>query len=290
MSRRSQRSVPQLFVGSAESVRAAAVYTDWSNLLTRIRAGEADGVEELCRLFWKGLHYYLTQLLPDLPLDAVDDIVQDVCLRAFRAIHLGELTEPGRLPAFIRAALRNVEFRTRSQDRSIHPAPSGPRRKNQKAAAAFDRKLAFINEVMAGLSERDREILTRHYLNEESMDQICTEMGLTETQFRLLKSRAKARFAELEKRTFADSTEGRPESVDAPRDLGSHANHLRLEQILPVVAHAVAVFGDEKKASHWLATPLRLFGNQAPSQVLEQAEGVDLIEQVLTRIEHNIPT
>jgi putative toxin-antitoxin system antitoxin component (TIGR02293 family) len=60
--------------------------------------------------------------------------------------------------------------------------------------------------------------------------------------------------------------------------------------ILPVVAHAVAVFGDEKKASHWLATPLPLLGDRSPSQLLEGQEGVDLVEQVLTRIEHNIPS
>jgi RNA polymerase sigma-70 factor (ECF subfamily) len=35
---------------------------------------------------------------------------------------------------------------------------------------------------------------------EQSQDQICSEMALTETQFRLLKSRAKARFGELGKK------------------------------------------------------------------------------------------
>jgi putative toxin-antitoxin system antitoxin component (TIGR02293 family) len=63
-----------------------------------------------------------------------------------------------------------------------------------------------------------------------------------------------------------------------------------VERILPVVAHAVAVFGDEKKASHWLATPLPLFGDRSPSQLLEGQEGTELVEQVLTRIEHNIPS
>jgi hypothetical protein len=33
-----------------------------------------------------------------------------------------------------------------------------------------------------------------------TQEEICVEMGLTETQFRLLKSRAKARFGELGKR------------------------------------------------------------------------------------------
>jgi putative toxin-antitoxin system antitoxin component (TIGR02293 family) len=60
--------------------------------------------------------------------------------------------------------------------------------------------------------------------------------------------------------------------------------------IVSVIAHAVAVFGDEHKASHWLATPLPLLDNRSPTQVLEGAGGADLVEQVLTRIEHNIPS
>ena len=41
------------------------------------------------------------------------------------------------------------------------------------------------------------------YLREQSQEQICEEMKLTETQFRLLKSRAKARFGELGKKKLA---------------------------------------------------------------------------------------
>jgi DNA-directed RNA polymerase specialized sigma24 family protein len=57
--------------------------------------------------------------------------------------------------------------------------------------------------VLKGISQRDREILTRFYLYEQPQEQICEEMNLTETQFRLLKSRAKARFGELGKRRLA---------------------------------------------------------------------------------------
>jgi DNA-directed RNA polymerase specialized sigma24 family protein len=62
-------------------------------------------------------------------------------------------------------------------------------------------------KVLRGLSARDREVLTRFYLHEQSQEQICREMNLTGTQFRLMKSRAKARFGELgrrrlEKRNF----------------------------------------------------------------------------------------
>jgi RNA polymerase sigma factor (sigma-70 family) len=57
--------------------------------------------------------------------------------------------------------------------------------------------------ILRSLPERDREVLARFYLEEQTPEQICAEMNLTETQFRLIKSRAKARYGELGKRRFA---------------------------------------------------------------------------------------
>jgi RNA polymerase sigma-70 factor (ECF subfamily) len=68
---------------------------------------------------------------------------------------------------------------------------------NPEQKAMFSQRTDLINRVLGELSQRDREILTRFYLLEQSQDQICSEMALSETQFRLLKSRAKARFGEL---------------------------------------------------------------------------------------------
>jgi putative toxin-antitoxin system antitoxin component (TIGR02293 family) len=66
------------------------------------------------------------------------------------------------------------------------------------------------------------------------------------------------------------------------------APQLPISSLVPVIAHAVAVFGDEHKASHWLATPLPLLENRAPSDLLNSAEGLKRVDDVLTRIEHNI--
>ncbi len=63
-----------------------------------------------------------------------------------------------------------------------------------------------------------------------------------------------------------------------------------VSRLVPVIAHAVGVFGDEQKATHWLSTPLPFFGNRAPQDMLETDEGIALVEQTLTRIEHNIPS
>lgn len=70
--------------------------------------------------------------------------------------------------------------------------------------------------------------------------------------------------------------------------MASSPSHIT--RLVPVIAHAVAVFGDEQKATHWLSAPLPLFKNRAPQDLLEINEGMLLVEQTLTRIEHNIPS
>jgi putative toxin-antitoxin system antitoxin component (TIGR02293 family) len=60
--------------------------------------------------------------------------------------------------------------------------------------------------------------------------------------------------------------------------------------LVPVIAHAVAVFGDEQKATHWLSTPLASLGDRTPTELLTSSDGIATVERALTRIEHNIPS
>jgi RNA polymerase sigma-70 factor, ECF subfamily len=286
--------MPEILLDPEESARAAAVYPDWSDLVSRIRSGQTDGMEELYRLFSRGIRFYLVR---QLGTAGVDDAIHDIFLSVVQAIRRDELRDPERLMGFVRTIVRR-QAATGTSDRQPRTQPLDLRQENPEEAADFHRKAEFVDQVMAALSQRDREILTRFYLHEESQDQICKEMALSETQFRLLKSRAKARFGELGKRKL-EKTERksffspREQSLRMP-DTGEITRSAdpppSMERILPVVAHAVAVFGDENKASHWLATPLQLFDNRSPSQLLEERDGIDLVEQVLTRIEHNIPS
>ena len=57
-----------------------------------------------------------------------------------------------------------------------------------------------------------------------------------------------------------------------------------------MIAHAFAVFGDENKASHWLSTPLQLLGGRSPVQALADGGDISVVDRILTRIEHNIPS
>ena len=68
------------------------------------------------------------------------------------------------------------------------------------------------------------------------------------------------------------------------------AEPIDLARLVPVIAHAVAVFGDEGKATHWLSTPLPIFDGRTATELLRTEKGIARVEQILTRIEYNIPS
>jgi RNA polymerase sigma factor (sigma-70 family) len=54
--------------------------------------------------------------------------------------------------------------------------------------------LAIANSVLRAIPRPRRELLVRFYIRGEAMRDICAALGITPTQFRLEKSRAKAQF------------------------------------------------------------------------------------------------
>jgi len=178
---------------------------DWPELVTRIQRGDESGMEDLYRLFARGIRFYLCR---QLGVQELDDKVHDTFLIVVQAIRRGDLREPDRLMGFVRTVVRrqvaaHIDQVVHSRRDEMH-LDVGVRvadaRLNPEQHMAFQQKVNFMQDILRQLSDRDGEILTRFYLHEESQDQICQEMDLTETQFRLLKSRAKARFGELGKR------------------------------------------------------------------------------------------
>lgn len=194
--------------GSPATPETEDAYAGWVLLVERIRSGETDGMEELYQLFSRGIRYYLCRQLGPQELD---DKIHDSFLVVVQAIRRGELREPQRLMGFVRTIVRRQlaahidkmvhdrrdQTELDSTVRVIDP------RGNPEESAMFRQRKDLIHQVLSELGPRDREILTRFYLREQNQDQICDEMNLTDTQFRLLKSRAKARFGELGKRKIA---------------------------------------------------------------------------------------
>lgn len=182
----------------------------WSALVTRIRDNEDSAMEELYRVFSRGVRYYLCRHLGPQELD---DKVHDTFLIVVQAIQNGGLREPEKLMGFVRTVVRrqvaaciDLAVQTRRDHADMELGGRVPDfTLNPEQRAIQDQKTNLMIKVLRGISRRDREILTRFYLYEQSQEQICDEMNLTETQFRLLKSRAKARFGELGRRRITRS-------------------------------------------------------------------------------------
>ncbi|HEY8668968.1 MAG TPA: sigma-70 family RNA polymerase sigma factor, partial [Tepidisphaeraceae bacterium] len=146
----------------------------------------------------------------------LDDRVHDCFLVVVQAIRHGDLREPDRLMGFVRTIVRRqiaghidnaIQTRRQMVDLdTTHGIADTTENPERVVVSRQQEQLAF--EVLKGISSRDREILTRFYLHEESQETICREMNLTENQFRLLKSRAKARFGEMGRRKLLRKATG----------------------------------------------------------------------------------
>jgi RNA polymerase sigma-70 factor (ECF subfamily) len=204
---------PRMISGKAdgppvvETVDPQQSEQNWLALVESIRIGELSGMEELYRVFSRGVRFYLCRQLG--PQD-LDDKVHDTFLIVVQAIRKGELREPERLMGFVRTVVRrqvaaqidrSVQSR-REQAELDSSAAVSDHRDTPEEAAILRQHERMAETVLRGISGRDREILTRFYLMEQTQQEICEEMDLSETQFRLLKSRAKARFGELGKKTL----------------------------------------------------------------------------------------
>jgi RNA polymerase sigma-70 factor (ECF subfamily) len=178
---------------------------DLVGLVSRIQSDESTALEDLYRIFARGIKYQICRQLG--PQD-LEDKVHDCFLIVVQAIRRGDLREPDRLMGFVRTVVRRqiaayIEaiIQTRKQMAELETGRIVADFGRDPENCIMDQEeeeLAY--RVLKGVSSRDREILIRFYLREEPQDLICEKMNLTETQFRLLKSRAKARFGELGKR------------------------------------------------------------------------------------------
>ncbi len=179
----------------------------WVNMVARIRANDPSGMEELYGVFTTGIRFYLCRQLG--PQD-LDDKVHDAFLTIAQSIRRGDLREPERLMGYVRTVIRRqvagyIGDAVESRRNLVDPDHTilRDRKADPERQAIEDQNNTLAMRVLNTLPRRDREVLVRFYLQEQTPSQICREMSLTATQFRLTKSRAKARFTELGQARFA---------------------------------------------------------------------------------------
>jgi RNA polymerase sigma-70 factor (ECF subfamily) len=191
---------------SGATSRTVFAPVDWNVLVAQVKAGEDGGMEQLYKLFRRGIRYYLARQLG--PHD-LNDKVHDTFLIVVKAIQRGDLREPERLMGFVRTVAHRqvaayIEANVRNRREQPEDATAGllvaDRKNNPEQAVVCRQRAELMKSALGQLSERDREILIRFYLHEQPQAQICLEMKLTETQFRLMKSRAKAKLGDIGKK------------------------------------------------------------------------------------------
>ena len=184
---------------------------DWRNVVSLIQRGEPAGEETLYRVLRTGARRFLQRRLGT---EDVDDRVHDVFLIVTGAIRRDEIQHPEHLMAFVRTVLYrqlNLAIGEVVRRRASSGEPSGtagltaPEPTPEQRAIA-DQKVTLMKELLRGMNDRDFEVLSRFYLREQSPGKICADMGLTQVQFQLLKSRAKARLTALMRRKLAKSS------------------------------------------------------------------------------------
>ena len=195
-----------------------------STLLTCIQDGNRSAEGELCEILYPGV-----RVLAQRRTNAQDgeDIAQQALLVVLEAARAGRIESADGVSAFARSVVYNLSCnkvkqlnraRLDGNGDDLAVFPSSHSTPEQSAAEA--QSLSIALRVLAELNPQQREVLRRFYLEEQTPEQICEDMGLTASQFRLAKSRAKERFGNLGRRHLmskARQTESKPIGLRALR-------------------------------------------------------------------------
>jgi RNA polymerase sigma-70 factor, ECF subfamily len=183
-------------------VELGCAKSPWPDLVERLRAGEQSAMEDLYRVFSKGIRFYL---LRQLGAQDLNDRVHDLFLMVTESIQSGELREPERFMGYVRTVVRRqvaghihaARLQRRNWFQLDFGAPLPDRHPSAEHGAIRREYNEVALRILAKMRRREREVLVRFYLQEQPAAEICAEMQLTGTQFRLLKSRAKAKLERL---------------------------------------------------------------------------------------------
>jgi len=137
--------------------------------------------------------------------DLASDMLQDAVVTALQKLRAGEISDPANLDGYVyRVALNHLRNHRRKD--KLHAG--SPERVGDLVDAAdasrpaehleADQWASLAKKLLLEMSPaRDRELLVRFYLHDESKEDLCRVYGLTELHFNRVIFRARDRFREL---------------------------------------------------------------------------------------------
>jgi RNA polymerase sigma-70 factor (ECF subfamily) len=174
-----------------------------NDIVEMIRGGHPAGLEQLYAMARNFTFFIMRQL----GSDDLQDKVHDIFVTAATAISAGKLRDSERLTPFLTTLTRfytygQIDRRVvrRKYVTPLEHANIPDRRMNLENSVYKKQKMLIVRDILNSMPKRDRDVLERFYVLEQTKEQICQEMNLTPTQFRLLKSKAKSTFAKMGQR------------------------------------------------------------------------------------------
>ena len=142
--------------------------------------------------------------------EVAKDILQDAAVTTLEKLRSGEIANPQNLGGYLfRVALNHLRNHRRKDRSALSSADALNELRNAEQDLEWERVgrphwAAAARRLLGELpSSRDRDLLTRFYLNDEEKGQICRELQLSEEHFNRVIFRARNRFRELlEERGF----------------------------------------------------------------------------------------
>lgn len=175
----------------------------WPAIVHGVQHDDPEAASELYRGFAGHRNFFAAKFSPE----EAEDLYHDLIVALIASIRSGSVRKPERLAGYVMTIARRLavgHMRTLTRRRQYCSldvtndetvvAPSADETAIQREIISVARR------VLNAMSARDRAVIVRFYLEEQSASRICEELNLSESQFRNIKHRAKARLASLMER------------------------------------------------------------------------------------------
>lgn len=164
-------------------------------IVAGIRAHDPEAVQRLYEICSKGVRLILSRHLNKTD---VDDKVHDIFILMVNAVRSDALCDPRCLAKYLHTLVRNqiARYVTREipkrtstiDDSELHEFADRSAMSAEEAMIRRER-VAIVLRMLRASSVRNREVMIRFYVREQSPEDICRAMKLTPGQFRQIKHR-----------------------------------------------------------------------------------------------------
>jgi predicted transposase len=149
---------------------------DWADLVAGIRAGDEEAVSRLREIFQGAIRYFLRRALGHHKLESRQKEVFALLIKNIRETFI---EDPNRLASCVLTLLRQY---IGSQITAC------PYLVSEDESPVNIQSVGAIRELLGKIGVVDREALRRYYVDKETGEQICRELNITSTRFRVIKN------------------------------------------------------------------------------------------------------